>query len=83
MNNRQKAKRFKRLYETSLPQRTFPVIASNKPLQKYKCRVQVADHTREYAIDEITMHFKRDIAAQYVIYNEAAGCYEITLWVKG
>lgn len=79
MNNRQKAKHFKRLYER------------DKKLEKFVCRVHTprqmsepgADHTRDYAIDEITMHFKRDIAANYVRYNNAEKCYEMTLWVKG
>ena len=81
MNNRQKAKHFKKLYESMLYQAPNPVIYKEPPLKKYRCRIIIPDSDKEEAIDEITQHFK-ELVNEHIEYNKELGCYEQTLWLK-
>lgn len=89
MNNRQKAKRFKKLYEATLPQKTFPVICAERQLQKYRCKIQIPkqitmlgeEHALDYAVENIARHFKEFIR-DHVDYNTELGCYELTVWLR-
>lgn len=42
MNLRQKAKRFKKLYEESLPKKPYPIVYKNIPLKHYRIQQLIA-----------------------------------------
>ena len=89
MNTRQKAKRYKKLYEQMLPRVRQPRVSQERPLLQYRCRVKCpkqmsmpgADHTREYAINRMIKDFK-DLIDNQITYNDNEGCYEMTVWVR-
>lgn len=89
MNTRQKAKRYKKLYEQSLPRVRQPIVFPELPLLQYRCRVKCpkemsmpgADHSREYAINRMTKDFI-DLIDNQITYNDNEGCYEMTVWVR-
>ena len=88
MNIRQKAKHFKKLYESMKPTYTSPHI-ENRELKKYRCRVAVSDQLRQQepetakatAVYRMAAHFT-DFISEHIEYNKDAGCYEVTVWVK-
>lgn len=88
MNNRQKAKHFKKLYEMTRPTYTSPHIETRE-LKKYRCRVAVSDQLRQQdpeiakatAVYRMAAHFT-DFISEHIEYNKDAGCYEVTVWVK-
>lgn len=88
MNNRQKAKHFKKLYESMIPPYTSPHIKTRE-LKKYRCRVAVSDQLRQQdpevskasAVYRMAAHFT-DFISEHIEYNKDAGCYEVTVWVK-
>ena len=47
MNNRQKAKHWKRLYEESLPQKPYPVVLETHPLQHFSAKYSVPRMDRD------------------------------------
>ena len=80
MNNRQKAKHFKRLYEMTLPQKPIPGITiKSNPLEHYKC-VVLAKSEGE-AIDKIAQHFKDFILCNDALYK-CGDEYEFSFWLK-
>lgn len=89
MNIRQKAKHYKKLYEMTRPRYTSPHI-ENRELKKYRCRVAVSDQLRQQepetskasAVYRMAAHFT-DFISEHIEYNKEAGCYEVTVWVKG
>lgn len=90
MNNRQKAKHFKKLYESTL-YKTVPTIVINecRELKKYRCRVatsymlrqQEPEASKAEAVYRMAAHFT-DFISEHIEYNKDAGCYEVTVWVK-
>ena len=77
MNNRQKAKHFKRLYEEEVNAKTIRIRFKEK-LEKYVCVVQAGNGMD--AIDKITHHFKEFCGDH--IEKTINGNYEFTFWVK-
>ena len=78
MNNRQKAKRFKKLYEVGLSK----IIFTRNLLKRYRCNVEIPEENREEAIHIMAKHFEQ-LASEHIEYNKQLGQYELTLWVKG
>lgn len=90
MNNRQKAKHFKKLYESTLYKAVPPIVVNEcRELKKYRCRVAVSEQTRQQepetakatAVYRMAAHFT-DFISEHIEYNKEAGCYEVTVWVK-
>ena len=89
MNNRQKAKHFKKLYEMTQPRYISPISPETRELKKYRCRVAVSDQLRQQepetakatAVYRMAAHFT-DFISEHIEYNKEAGCYEVTVWVK-
>lgn len=89
MNTRQKAKRFKKLYEQSMPRVRRPIVLPSQPLLQYRCIVRCpkemsmpgADHTRDYAINRMIKDF-RDLIDNQITYDDNEGYYEMTVWVR-
>jgi hypothetical protein len=80
MNNRQKAKHFKWLYEKTLPHNQIPgPIIKTNPLKHYKC-VVLAKSEGE-AIDKIAQHFKDFILCNDALYK-CGDEYEFSFWLK-
>lgn len=80
MNNRQKAKHFKMLYEMTLPQKSIPeIIIKSSPLERYKCVVLAK--SKGEAIDKIAQHFKDFILCNDALYK-CGDEYEFSFWLK-
>ena len=80
MNNRQKAKHFKMLYEMTLPQKPIPgVNIKTNPLEHYKCVVLAK--SEEEAINKIAQHFKDFILCNDALYK-CGDEYEFSFWLK-
>lgn len=53
MNLRQKAKRFKKLYEESLPKKPYPVVHSTTSLKHYKVQQSIDSRDILYIQDDL------------------------------
>lgn len=82
MNNRQKAKHFKKLYEATLPGKPTSIIFTRNPLKRYKCKVTAPEESTKEAIHIMAQHFEK-LASEHIEYNKELGQYELTLWLKG
>lgn len=51
MNNRQKAKHFKKLYETTLPQKAAPIIIQREDYQRHRAEFQIRTRDLVYLQD--------------------------------
>ena len=80
MNNRQKAKHFKELYERTLPNKTWPIIVKRNPLERYKC--VVIARSREEAIEKIVQHFKDFLMLSDNTVYCCGDEYDFTFWIK-
>ena len=82
MNNRQKAKHFKKLYEATLPDKPTSIIFTKNPLKRYKCKVTAPEESTKEAIHIMAQHFEK-LASEHIEYNKELGQYELTVWLKG
>ena len=80
MNNRQKVKHFKMLYESTLPKLKSPIIIQSNPLKRYKCVVLA--HSKKDAADRIAQHFKDFIICNDNVMIQDGDKYEVTFWIK-
>lgn len=86
MNNRQKSKHFKKLYESTLPGKQKHITFTRYPLKKYACKVIVPkvttpEESTKEAIHIMAQHFEK-LASEHIEYNKELGQYELTLWLK-
>lgn len=83
MNTRQKAKHFKKLYESTLPAMQTHITFTRYPLKKYKCNVKAvgAATVRKEAIHIMAQHFET-LASEHIEYNKELEQYELTLWLE-
>lgn len=56
MNNRQKAERFKRLYEQGLPKKPYPVVYQTLPLKHFTARYSICKEELSHYPQELLMN---------------------------
>ena len=93
MNNRQKAKHFKRLYEATLPQRKRPYFSQSN-LKHYKLQKSVSKEFLLGVPEEVfEAQIKREISKEYAdllyrnvvvedVYQERVLRYSVDIWLK-
>jgi predicted class III extradiol MEMO1 family dioxygenase len=87
MNNRQKAKHFKRLYEMGLPKKPYPVVFEHIDLKHYKTQTVTErwDEVPMYIIEDklvqnIREILKENIKAEHDIYDR--NVYSLDIWME-
>ena len=87
MNNRQKAKHFKRLYEMGLPKKPYPVVYEHVDLQHYKAQTVTErwDEVPMYVIEDklvqnIREILKENIKIEHDIYDR--NVYSLDIWTE-
>lgn len=83
MNNRQKAKHFKRLYEMGLPKKPYPVVFRHVDLKHYKTQALVEkwNDIPMYEIEDRLIQNIKDVLKANIKLEEDTDIYDRKVYV--